>query len=51
MSLEIPRLWEIYHRKFRRGLELANEKVYFTASERTGDVGLAMSAELQESPP
>ena len=51
MSLEIPRLWEIFHGKFQHGLELAYEKVYITASGRTGDVGLARSAELQVSPP
>lgn len=50
MSLEIPRLWEISHGKLRHGLELAHEKVYITASGRTGDVGLARSAELQVSP-
>ena len=51
MSLEIPRLWESFHGKFQHGLELAYEKVYITASGRTGDMGLARSAELQVSPP
>lgn len=50
-SLEIPRLREIFHRKVQHGLELAYEKVYITANGRTGDVGLARSAELHVSPP